>query len=54
MLFSITYETRWISTYLGKDQFEAYAVAHSAIFYLSPLRNLWSGVTSKIGRAGTS
>ena len=32
-------------------QFEAYSIAHSAIFYLSPLRNLWSGVTSKVGRA---
>ena len=51
MLFSTTYETRWISTYLGKAQFEAYSVAHSAIFYLGPLRNLWSGVTSKVARA---
>ena len=51
MLFSLTYETRWISAYLGKTQFEAYSVAHSAVFYLKPLRNLWSGVTSKIARA---
>ena len=51
MLFSLTYETRWISAYLGKTQFEAYSIAHSAVFYLKPLRNLWSGITSKVARA---